>query len=114
LGAELRGKTNDAQISYCSNLRSRPSQSIEHLVTVTALRSTARRIMTLRAGADDLEREITLLVTSAQPQLLAPPGVGAISAAQVLISWSPHRPVPLRGGIRRPSPAPRPSTRPPG
>jgi transposase len=44
--------------------------------------------MTLRAEADDLEREITLLVTSAQPQLLALPGVGAISAAQVLISWS--------------------------
>ena len=61
LRAELRGKTSDAQISYCANLRSRPSQS---------------------------EREITQLVTAAQPQLLALPGVGALSAAQVLISLS--------------------------
>ena len=35
LRAELRGKTSDAQISYCSNPRSRPSQSIEHRMTVT-------------------------------------------------------------------------------
>ena len=88
LRAELRGKTSDAQISYCSKLRSRPSQSIEHRMTVTALQSTASRIMTLRAEADDLEREITQLVTSAQPQLLALPGIGPVSAAQLLISWS--------------------------
>jgi transposase len=88
LRAELRGKTSDAQISYCTKLRSRPSQSTGHRMTVTALRSTAARILTLRAEADDLEREITQLVTSIRPQLLALPGVGAISAAQVLISWS--------------------------
>jgi transposase len=88
LRAELRGKTSDAQISYCANLRSRPAQSIEHRMTLTALRSTATRILTLRAEADDLEREITQLVTSARPQLLALPGIGAISAAQILISWS--------------------------
>jgi transposase len=88
LRAQLRGKTSDAQISYCANLRSRPSHSIGHHMTVTALRSTASRILTLRAEADDLEREITQLVTSARPQLLALPGAGAISAAQVLISWS--------------------------
>jgi hypothetical protein len=57
-------------------------------MTVTALRSTASRILALRAEADDLDHEITQLVTSAQPQLLALSGVGAISAAQVLISWS--------------------------
>jgi transposase len=88
LRAELRSKTSNAQISYCSHLRSRPAQTIEHRMTVTALRSTATRILALRAEADDLEHEITQLVTTAQPQLLALPGVGAISAAQILISWS--------------------------
>ena len=38
--------------------------------------------------ADELEREIADLVTQAQPQLMALPGVGPISAAQILISWS--------------------------
>jgi transposase len=88
LRAELRGKTSNAQVSYCANLRSRPSQSTGHRMTVTALRSTATRIMTLRAEASDLEREITQLATSTRPQLLDLPGAGAISAAQILISWS--------------------------
>jgi transposase len=78
LCAELRGKTSDAQISYCPNLRSRLSQSIEHRMTVTALRSAASRILTLRDEADDLERETTQLVAPAQPQLLALPGVGIL------------------------------------
>jgi transposase len=57
-------------------------------MTVKALRSTASRILTLRAEADDLEAEITQIVTSTRPQLLALPGVGALSAARILISWS--------------------------
>lgn len=88
LRTELRGRTSDAQISYCAKLRFRPSQSLEHRMTVKALRSTASRILTLRAEADDLEAEITQIVTSTRPQLLALPGVGALSAAQILISWS--------------------------
>ena len=88
LRAEFRAKTSDAQISYASKLRARPTQDIEHRMTLRVLRCTAERILALRAEADDLEREITHLVTAARLQLLELPGVGAISAAQVLISWS--------------------------
>jgi transposase len=52
------------------------------------LRCTAQRVQALKAEADDLEREIAHLVTQVQPQLVQLPGVGPISAAQVLISWS--------------------------
>jgi transposase len=52
------------------------------------LRSTAQRIQALKAEADDLERDIARLVAQSQPQLTQLPGVGPISAAQVLISWS--------------------------
>jgi transposase len=52
------------------------------------LRSTAHRIQALKTEADDLEREIALLVTQAQPQLVQLPGAGPISAAQILISRS--------------------------
>ena len=44
--------------------------------------------MALRQEANDLEAEIEPLVALMQPQLLTLPGVGPISAAQILISWS--------------------------
>lgn len=88
LRAEFRGKTSDAQISHASKLRARPTQDIEHRMTLRVLRCTAERIVALRAEADDLERDISQLVTATRPQLLDLPGVGAISAAQVLVSWS--------------------------
>jgi transposase len=88
LRAELRGKTSDAQISYCAALRPRPSRDIEHRTTVRVLRSTAQRILALRQEADELEAEIRPLVTTMRPELLNLPGVGPISAAQILISWS--------------------------
>jgi transposase len=88
LRAELRGRTSDAQIAYCARLHDRPSRDVQHRATVRALRSTAQRAQALKAEADDLEREIALLVTHVQPQLVELPGVGPISAAQILISWS--------------------------
>ncbi|WP_252826748.1 IS110 family RNA-guided transposase [Actinoallomurus soli] len=88
LRAELRGKGRMAAISYCARLRDRPAQTIEHRMTVRALRTTALRIQALRAEADDLEAEIVLLVEAMAPELLRLPGVGPISAAQILVSWS--------------------------
>ena len=86
--AELRGKTSDTQISYCAALRPRPSRNIEHRMTAYALRSTAQRILTLRREVAELEAEIQPLVTAIRPDLLGLPGIGPISAAQILISWS--------------------------
>jgi transposase len=90
LRSQLRGKTTHAQITYCSTRRPRPAHDIEERMTLRALRSTALRILALRAEAEDLEHEIAQLVTATHPQLLALPGVGTISAAQILISWSHH------------------------
>ncbi|POX68747.1 transposase, partial [Mycobacterium kansasii] len=44
----------------------------------------------LEAEAAEHETELELLVTAACPQLLDRPGIGVITAAQFLISWS-HR-----------------------
>jgi transposase len=88
LRSELRGRTTDMQIKTCASLRDRPTRDIEHRTTVRGLRATARRIQLLTDEADELEREIADLVTQAQPQLMTLPGVGPISAAQILISWS--------------------------
>jgi transposase len=88
LRAELRGRSTAAQVTYCAKLRDRPTRSLEHRTTVRALRSTARRIQFLQAEASQLQERIAQLVTAAKPQLLALPGVGPISAAQILLSWS--------------------------
>ena len=50
--------------------------------------STARRIRLLAADAAGLRAELERLVATVAPWLLALPGVGPISAAQVLVSWS--------------------------
>jgi transposase len=57
-------------------------------VTVRALRTTAARIQFLAAEADQLQAELTTLVGAVAPWLLEVPGVGPLSAAQVLVSWS--------------------------
>jgi transposase len=57
-------------------------------MTVRALRSTAQRIRRLAAEAAELGAELDRLVAAIAPWLLELPGVGPISAAQVLVSWS--------------------------
>jgi transposase len=88
LRSELRGRSTRSQILYCGRLRDRPARSLEHRMTVRALRATAQRIQSLAAEADQLQAELTALVGSVAPWLLEVPGVGPLSAAQVLVSWS--------------------------
>jgi transposase len=88
LRAELRGRSTSSQIACCANLRARPTRSLEHRATIRALRVTAQRIQFLQAEADQLQAELTVLVGAVAPWLLEVPGVGPLSAAQVLISWS--------------------------
>jgi transposase len=57
-------------------------------MTVRALRSTAHRVQLLAAEAAALRVELEQLVAAAAPWLLELPGVGPVSAAQVLVSWS--------------------------
>ncbi len=88
LRAELRGRGTSGQVAYCAALRDRSGRSLEHRMTVRALRSTARRVQLLATEAAELEVEIVKLVWAAAPWLLELPGVGPFSAAQVLVSWS--------------------------
>ena len=53
-----------------------------------ALRRCAQRVHALEAEANALETELEQLVRGLVPHLLAEPGVGPISAAQLYVSWS--------------------------
>ena len=88
LRAELRGLATKRQITRCARLRDRPARSLEHRTTARALRLTAHRIKLLAAEAANLRAELERLVAAVAPWLLELPGVGPISAAQVLVSWS--------------------------
>jgi transposase len=69
-------------------LRDRPARSLEHRMTVRVLRSTAQRVQVLAAEAVGLQVEIDKLVRAIARWLLELSGMGPISAAQVLVSWS--------------------------
>jgi transposase len=88
---QLRRSTTDVQLDRCARLRTLPQHSIEHRCTVRALRTCARQALFLEAQAADLETELEELVTAAAPELLELPGVGVVTAAQILISWSHPR-----------------------
>lgn len=85
---QLRHGTTDEQLHRCSRLRTLPNHSIEHRATVRAIRGTARRALALEAEASEYETELEQLVVSICPVLLDQPGIGTITAAQFLISWS--------------------------
>jgi transposase len=65
-----------------------PTDPVEHRATVRALALTAQRVLTARHEAKQLEVELRQLVMIMAPALLAQPGIGPITAAQLLISWS--------------------------
>lgn len=87
---QLRNLDADDLLNRCARLRTGLSQSTEHRATIIALRSTARRALACEAEAADLESALEELVKQERPELLAEPGVGAITAAAILNAWS-HR-----------------------
>jgi hypothetical protein len=88
LREQLQRGTTDDQLDRCSRLRTLPGHSTEHRATIRAIRATARRALFLEAEAAEHESELEQLVLTACPQLLDRPGVGAITGAQFLVSWS--------------------------
>jgi transposase len=75
-------------VGRCARLCTGPAQSIEHRATVSALRASARRALTLEAEANDLESQLELLVEQTCPALLDELGVGTMTAAELINAWS--------------------------
>jgi transposase len=84
----LRGGTWLTQARAGAGLHAEPAAPVEDRATVRALRLTAQRALAAHAEAEALEKELRALVKAMAPVLLAQPGVGPITAAQVLVSWS--------------------------
>jgi transposase len=88
LRSELRGLTRSTLLGRCAHLRPQQHRDGELRGALVSLRALARRVETLTVEERELAREIRTLVVELAPQLLAEPGVGPISAAQLLVSYS--------------------------
>lgn len=73
-------------ITTCARLRPGPDLADPTTAAKKALRALARRWQLLDAEAHEHETDITTLVRAANPALLALPGIGPITAAQLLIT----------------------------
>jgi transposase len=84
----LRGQTTPQLLQRARRLRRSPQAPLDQQSVILAIQLTARRVATLLDEAATLERAIGAIVGEAAPQLVAERGVGPISAAQLLVSWS--------------------------
>lgn len=85
---QLRRSTTNEQLQRGSRLRTLPNHTVEHRATIRAIRGTARRALALEAEAVEYEPEIEQLVVAICPVLLEQTGIGPITAAQFIMSWS--------------------------
>ena len=81
----LRKLTSKQRIRACAALRPGPVADPASAAK-TALRALARRWQALQAEIDDLDAQLTPLVTAAAPELVALPGVGVDTAGQLLVT----------------------------
>ena len=88
LGLDTRRALTATQITRIAAWRTRSSDAID----IRTARAEAIRLATrIRALTGDINRnktELTAWATALAPQLIAEPGIGPVSAAQFLASWS--------------------------
>jgi transposase len=88
LRERLHGLSKRTLVKRCLALRPLPAQEPQLRGTLLALRSCARQVELASREATTLEHELTTLVRQLSPQLLALFGIGPVTAAQLLVSWS--------------------------
>jgi transposase len=84
----LRRLSTPRQTAACATLRVLARHSPAELVLRETLRSLARQIRLLDKEIRANQRQLRDLVAAMNPGLLAEPGVGAVSAAHLIIAWS--------------------------
>ena len=101
LRQELRGLSEATLLRHCLALRPHGRRDPQGRGTALALRACARRVVAAAKEAEELRREILALVRLQAPALLCERGVGPISAAQLLVSWSHPRRFPGEAAFAR-------------
>jgi transposase len=89
LREQLRGLPRERRAKECAALTCPADADRQTQVLYQTLIRLGQRIADLAGAADDLEAQITQITEEMAPGLVtAEPGLGALSAAQILLSWS--------------------------
>lgn len=88
LRSQLRDLTVPNQLSRINRLRARASDTLERRTLVQVLRELAARIAGLDRDLRANEQALTATIREVLPELLEQVGVGAFSAAQLIVSFS--------------------------
>jgi len=89
LREQLRHRSSDRRARECAGLTCPPGADRHTQVLHQTLARLGQRITALTATAADLETQIAAIVEDMAPGLVAAePGLGPLSAAQILLSWS--------------------------
>lgn len=89
LREELRHLTAGRRVKACAALTSPPGADRQTRVAYQTLARLGQRITGLDTAAAELQEQITEIVEDLAPGLVAAePGLGVLSAAQILLSWS--------------------------
>jgi transposase len=87
---KLRGHTTAEQITIATRLRVPKNATEDVRAGIEAIRSSATQIRDLTTAINATEKTLARLLTTHAPALLAIFGVGPISGAQILLSYSHH------------------------
>jgi transposase len=85
-----RGSLTETTLRAIARRRGRASDSIEQAVRRTEARRLALAIIAATTELAANKAQLAKLVTTLAPGLLARHGIGPVSAAQALVSWSHH------------------------
>jgi transposase len=89
LRQQLQGRGRQQRAAACAALTCPDGADRQTVVLHQTLARLGQRVAALAAAAADLETQIAALVEEMTPGLIAAePGLGALSAAQILLSWS--------------------------
>jgi transposase len=83
-----RGTLGQARLAAIARGRGRCNDTREQLVRRAEARRLALAIRDASQHLEDNKRQLTALVAELAPTLLAKPGIGPVSAAQAIVSWS--------------------------
>lgn len=74
----------------CLRLRANAKAELEDRIRLETMARVARQVVDLEKEAANYERQIKKLLQALAPVLLDQPGVGPLTAAQLVLAWSHH------------------------
>jgi transposase len=98
---ELRSLSRARLLTRLGSVRPNLHRDPELRGTLLAMRAVARRLKQLTLEERELKQEIERLVDELAPALLTEPGIGPVSAAQLIISWSHPGRIPTEAAFAR-------------